>query len=78
MPGTVYVDRETRFLKSCLKWVNLEPSGTLLKPQKSLNSLENLREVIRLYRCSNYTEENKGNRSCKVGFYEQPPFCKYI
>ena len=33
--------------KSCLKRVNLEPSGTLLNPQNSLNSLEYLRKVIK-------------------------------
>lgn len=33
--------------KSCLKRVNLEASGTTENPQKSLNSWENFRKIIR-------------------------------
>lgn len=33
--------------KSCLKRVNLEPSGTTSKPQKSRSSLEHFRNTIR-------------------------------
>ena len=33
--------------KSCLKRVSLEASGTLVKPQKSLSSLEYLRKIIK-------------------------------
>ena len=34
-------------MKSCLNRVILEALGTLLKPQKSLNSFEYLRKIIK-------------------------------
>ena len=38
---------QDKYRKSCLKRVNLEPSGTTSKPQKSRNSWENFRNIIR-------------------------------